>query len=163
MKRFLLLFIFLIFVFIPVFSAKYVGAKKCKLCHNSTRNGKVYDTLYKTKHSKAFDGLVEDGKADDPYCVVCHTTGFNEGGYKMGSPDSYNDKFKGVQCEECHGPGSDYMKNEIMKNRKRAIAKGLKIPNKTHCIKCHDKKKYPWAKTFNYKERLKKIYHKYIK
>ena len=109
------------------------------------------------------EGLVEDGKADDPYCVVCHSTGFDEGGYKMGAPDSYNDKYKGVQCEECHGPGSDYMKNSIMKDRKKAIANGLKIPNEKHCRKCHDRKKYPWAKKFVYKDRLKKIEHTYSK
>ncbi|MEN8154637.1 MAG: multiheme c-type cytochrome [Acidobacteriota bacterium] len=161
MNRTFLFSLLIVLIIIPVHSAKYVGAKKCKLCHNSKRHGKVYEKLYTTKHSKSFDGLVEDGKADDPYCLVCHTTGFNEGGYKMGAPDSYNDKFKGVQCEECHGPGSDYMKSAIMKNRKKAIAKGLKVPDKKHCIKCHDKKKYPWAKDFNYSKRLKKIDHKY--
>lgn len=161
MKRILMAMVLLSFILLPAYSAKYVGAKKCKLCHNSTRHGKAYDTLYHTKHSKAFAGLVEDGKADDPYCVVCHTTGFNEGGYKMGAPDTYNSKFEGVQCEECHGPGSEYMKKDIMKNRKKAIAKGLRIPSEKHCVKCHDKKKYPWAKKFVYKERLKKIDHRY--
>ncbi|MCK4888391.1 MAG: hypothetical protein KAS97_00585 [Candidatus Aminicenantes bacterium] len=161
MKRILISIILSALILTPVYSAKYVGAKKCKLCHNSTRNGKAYETLYHTKHSKAFAGLVEDGKADDPYCVVCHTTGFNEGGYKMGAPDTYNSKFEGVQCEECHGPGSEYMKKDIMKSRKKAMSKGLKIPNEKQCIKCHDKKKYPWAKKFVYKERLKKIDHKY--
>lgn len=159
MKKFVFIFIIVQLLVIPGFSAKYVGAKKCKLCHNSARNGKAYEKLYQTKHSKAFEGLVEDGKADDPYCVVCHSTGFGEGGYKMGASVAANEIFKGVQCEECHGPGSEYMKSSIMKDRKKAIAKGLKIPNEKHCRKCHDKKKYPWAKTFNYKKRLKKIDH----
>ena len=161
MKRIFYSFFLCALLFLPDYPATYVGASKCRLCHNSATHGKAYDTLYKTKHSKAFDGLVEDGKADDPYCVVCHTTGFDEGGYRMGAPDTYNNKFKGVQCEECHGPGSDYMKRDIMKDRKKAVSKGLKVPNETHCIKCHDKKKYPWAKTFNYRERLKKIDHTY--
>ena len=161
MKRLFFTSLYLCLILFPVYSAKYVGAKKCKLCHNSAKHGKAYDTLYKTKHSKAFEGLVEDGKADDPYCIVCHSTGFNEGGYKMGASDSYNNDFKGVQCEECHGPGSDYIKNEIMKNRKKAVLNGLKIPNEKLCIKCHDKKKYPWAKSFIYKDRIKKIDHTY--
>ena len=161
MKRIVMAIALLSIFLLPVYSAKYVGAGKCKLCHNSTRHGEAYSTLYKSKHSKAFKGLVDDGKADDPYCLVCHTTGFNEGGYKMGSPDTYNSKFKGVQCEECHGPGSDYIKSNIMKDKKKAIAKGLKTPDEKLCIKCHDKKKYPWAKKFVYKERLKKINHKY--
>jgi len=159
MKKNMFILVVILLLIFPLFSAKYVGAKKCRLCHNSSRNGKAYEKLYQTKHSKAFEGLVEDGKADDPYCVVCHSTGFGEGGYRMGASESYNEKFKGVQCEECHGPGSDYIKNEIMKDRKKAVAKGLKIPGKKLCVKCHDKKKYPWAKTFNYKERLKKIDH----
>ncbi len=159
MIRILSVFILILLTFIQLSPAEYVGAKKCKLCHNSSKHGKAYDKLYRTKHSKAYEGLVAEGKEDDPYCIECHTTGFGNGGFKIGKSETYN--LKGVQCEECHGAGSEYIYNSIMKNKKKAISKGLIIPNKRLCMKCHDRKKYPWAKKFVYKERLKKIDHRF--
>ncbi|MEN8153760.1 MAG: multiheme c-type cytochrome [Acidobacteriota bacterium] len=159
MKKIFIFITILLISFFTAFSARYVGSKKCKMCHNSAKHGKAYDILYKTKHSNAFKGLVEDGKETDPVCVECHSTGFNEGGYKIGAPETY--KFEGVQCEECHGPGSKYTKISIMKNKKLAIKNGLRIPDKKRCLKCHDREKYPWAKEFIYKDRLKKIDHTY--
>ena len=160
MRRIILFNLFILLFFSMVFTAKYVGAKKCKMCHNSGKHGKAYEKLYRTKHSLTFQDLVKEEKDKDPYCVVCHTTGFNKGGYRIGAPDAK--KFEGVQCEVCHGPGSEYMKSDIMKDRKKAIASGLIIPTKETWLHCHDKNKYPWAKDFNYEERLKKIDHRYL-
>ena len=43
-----------------------------------------------------------------------------------------------VQCEACHGPGSDYMKMNIMKDKKLAIENGLILPDEKVCKKCHN-------------------------
>jgi DnaJ-class molecular chaperone len=48
-----------------------------------------------------------------------------------------------VECETCHGPGSDYMKMSVMKDVAAAKAAGLIIPTKADCAKCHGKGKVP--------------------
>ena len=66
--------------------AKYIGAKKCKTCHNSDKNGAQYKKWSGEKHSKAYEALKsESAKAkakaagvEDPLtsekCLSCHTT-----------------------------------------------------------------------------------------
>ena len=44
----------------------------------------------------------------------------------------------GVQCEACHGPGSEYKSMSIMKDREKAMANGLLIPDEKTCFKCHN-------------------------
>jgi len=38
----------------------YVGAKKCKMCHNSSKAGKQYTIWSASAHSKAFANLAEE-------------------------------------------------------------------------------------------------------
>lgn len=43
-----------------------------------------------------------------------------------------------VDCETCHGKGSDYAKMWIMKDKEAAKAAGLIAkPDKENCLKCH--------------------------
>ena len=44
------------------------------------------------------------GETDNPECVGCHTTGYGEPGGLGELTESNVRRFKGVQCEECHGP-----------------------------------------------------------
>jgi len=45
-----------------------------------------------------------------------------------------------TDCEACHGPGSDYKKMSIMKDRAKAEAAGLIMPTLESCNeKCHAK------------------------
>jgi len=85
----------------------YLGAEKCgKMCH------KVEFTSWSaSKHAKAFESLkpADQAKAD---CVGCHVTGGKK-------------EMPGVQCEECHGAGSDYNKLAVMKDKAKAVAAGL--------------------------------------
>jgi hypothetical protein len=48
-----------------------------------------------------------------------------------------------LDCEGCHGPGSDYMKMSVMKDPAAAKAAGLIVPDKAACAKCHGKDKVP--------------------
>ena len=48
-------------------------------------------------------------------------------------------KAKGVECETCHGPGADYWKAAIMKNRAEAVKNGLILPDVASCKQCHPK------------------------
>ena len=65
---------------------------------------------------------------------------------------------EGVSCETCHGPGSAYKTNTIMKDQAKAIAKGLIIPDQKLCEGCHNEEN-PFHKPFNYEEALKTIAH----
>jgi hypothetical protein len=119
----------------------YLGAEKCgKMCH------KVEFTSWSAgKHAKAFDSLkpADQAKAD---CVGCHVTGGKK-------------ELPGVQCEECHGAGSDYNKLAIMKDKAKAQAAGLVLPTEKDCVKCHNKKS-PNFKGFNFAEASKKVHDK---
>ncbi len=151
----------IVFVFCGLtFSADYIGAKKCKMCHKSEKKGKVYGKWMESTHAKAFETLKKKGEDKNPKCLECHTTAFNKGGYKIG--DANAAKFEGVQCEVCHGAGSAYKKMSIMKDKAKSIENGLIVPDEALCKKCHNKNS-PTFKGFNYKEALKKIDHIYRK
>jgi hypothetical protein len=122
-------------------SRTYLGADKCgRLCHKVE-----YTSWLKTKHAKAFDSLKPEDKAKQE-CVQCHITG--------GKTD-----LPGVQCEACHGPGSEYAKLGIMKVRDKAVAAGLVLPTEKNCVTCHNKKS-PTFKGFNFAEMAPKVHDK---
>ena len=126
----------------------YVGAQKCKICHQDE-----YKVWSNEKHSKAWDALKpeEQKKAE---CVKCHTTG------GAANPN--------VQCEACHGPGSEYSKPIIMNKAKwqadpagqlkLAMQAGLIKPDEKVCTSCHNKQS-PNFKPFNFEEYKAKIKH----
>jgi Cytochrome c554 and c-prime len=162
MKKLILMIICFVFVFSLTYSAdpQYIGAKKCKMCHKSKKKGDIWQKWMDSKHAHAMDTLRKEKEDKNPECVQCHVVAFNKGGYKIGDPN--NAKFEGVQCENCHGPGSLYKKMSIMKDRKKSMENGLIIPDEKTCLECHNKKS-PKFKGWNYKEYLKKIDHKYTK
>lgn len=140
---------------------KYVGVKKCKMCHKGERKGNVYEKWMEKAHAKAFETLKKEGQEKNPKCLECHTTAFNQGGYKLDDPKASN--FEGVQCESCHGPGSVFKKTSIMKNREMALKNGLIDINEKTCTVCHDGTKCEHAKGFDYQKGLKTIDHTYTK
>jgi hypothetical protein len=83
---------------VPEGQAGYVGVAKCSECHAEER--KVWDA---TSHAKAYATLSKDFKEFNLECVSCHVTGYGKAG---GSTVAHNEPLRGVQCEECHGPGS---------------------------------------------------------
>ena len=42
-----------------------------------------------------------------------------------------------LDCEDCHGPGSEYKSKAVMKDPAKAEAAGLVMPDKAFCAKCH--------------------------
>jgi hypothetical protein len=134
---------------------RYVGAKKCKMCHL-----KEYNSWAETKMAKSFEllkpGVAAEAKKShgldpakdytaDVNCIACHTTGY-------GKPGGFVDLAKtpdlvGVQCEVCHGPGEKYLQKEFMslqnKEYKKAdlVAVGLVGEiTKSTCESCHNTK-----------------------
>jgi hypothetical protein len=153
---------------------KYVGVDKCKGCHKGVKKGKQYEIWKESKHAKAYEALKSEKAAqiakekglkvpayEAPECLKCHVTGYGL------SAEFFGKKFRmedGVQCEACHGPGSDYRKMKIMKDRAKSIENGLNpilVSDGTaekHCRKCHNEES-PTFKEFNFKEMWSKIAH----
>lgn len=150
---------------------KYVGVTKCVgACHKTEAQGKQLDIWKNSAHANAWKTLeteeankIAKEKGFDkpavevPECVKCHVLS------KEINPDELAetfDKTEGVQCESCHGPGSDYMKLSIMKDRQKSIENGLFIPqNKEEfCTGCHNDQS-PTFKGFDYESYWAKIQH----
>ena len=64
----------------------------------------------------------------------------------------------GVQCEACHGAGSDYAKMHIMKDLEKAKAAGLIIPDEKTCLTCHNNEG-PNFESFDYELFFEMIAH----
>jgi len=145
----------------------YVGVKKCAKCHKSEKRGNQFAKWEASKHASAYKTLESDKAKetakkkgiDDPTksekCLKCHVTAYGVDKKLLG--DKFDPK-AGVQCEACHGPGSDYDKMKTMKDRDKAIAKGLVIPDEKVCVKCHNEES-PFYKKFDFKAFFEKIKH----
>ncbi len=118
----------------------YVGMANCKGCHT-----KIYDFVEGTKHVKAYETLREKERQFEPDCIGCHTTGFNKpGGF---TNVLAADNLLGVQCEDCHGPGSLH----ITDNKKYRMQN---LTAEANCVTCHTPDN---DNNFVYAEKLKKI------
>lgn len=159
--------------------ATYVGAEKCGDCHT-----KAFKKWKRTKHSHAFESLerARKGHKDhgitrvfDAECLTCHVTGWypeNVLRYKSGFlnqkfAETEEDKrlsplLRGVQCENCHGPGSrhvELIESEIMDDliaAKKEMRVTLKTAKKTLCYSCHDLDNSPH---FDFEKYWKRIQH----
>lgn len=146
---------------------KFVGAAKCKMCHNAADKGAQYIKWSQSKHAKALEALKSDeakkiaknkGIANpliDAKCLKCHSTDF---GAAANLKDGITAN-EGVSCESCHGAGSAFKTMSVMKNLADAKSKGLIIPNEKVCIKCHNAES-PTFKSFDFKTYSAKIAHK---
>lgn len=100
---------------------KYVGSESCKLCH-----APEYQKWLETGHAKAYATLVEGGYQFDPECVVCHVVGLDwESGFVS---EQETPGLKNVDCENCHGPGSQHVKT---------YGTADTAGPKSSCIDCH--------------------------
>jgi len=145
---------------------KYIGADKCKLCHNKPATGDQYAKWLKDPHSKAIKTLSNQASMDyakkngianpakDAKCLKCHSTYDRAAAKLRGSILAT----EGLSCETCHGPGSSYKTPAIMKNQKMALTLGLIKPDKDLCLQCHNKEN-PFFKEFNYETYSAKIAH----
>ena len=93
-----------------------------------------------TATAKAADGYAQE-------CLRCHATNGTESLY-------------GVECEACHGPGSEYWPIPAMMDTKEAVALGLLLRDQTLCDGCHDGKDHHSkvvVGTFKHDHREKKV------
>lgn len=132
---------------------KYIGAAKCKMCHNKPDKGEQYNIWAASPHANAMKSLNAE-EAKNPKCLKCHSTA------AAANPDLVETITvnEGVSCESCHGPGSVYKNMAIMKDRTKSLASGLILPEEKVCKKCHNEES-PHYKGFNYTEYVAKIAH----
>ena len=169
MKKILLVLIILmaLSLILTLFSQEitYVGAAKCKICHRTEKQGQQHPTWEESKHSKSYAALASEQAitvakeagidvppAESPKCLNCHSPLFEKAAEL---------KEEGVSCEVCHGPGSEYKKLSVMKDRAASVASGLMVYDSTdavkkQCLSCH---KNAHGKTFDFEAAWEKIKH----
>ncbi|MHC4547641.1 MAG: multiheme c-type cytochrome [Planctomycetota bacterium] len=128
----------------PTAGSTYLGQKACKKCHM-----KQHRTWRKMMHAKAWETLPEkyrtpDEKDEDGrVCMSCHVTGWGEkdrGGFADAGASEH---LLGVQCEACHGPGSQHKEagQKVLDEKRKTFNEGEKtfINRKTTgCANCHN-------------------------
>jgi len=98
----------------------YLGAEFCQRCHKAE-----YDQWKTTKHSRAWQTLVDAKKDANAECIGCHVVGYKlAGGFQTGDDAP---KLGNVQCENCHGMGTQH--DAYPKQSPRITA--------ATCQKCH--------------------------
>ncbi len=121
----------------PAGGVRYVSAEVCNTCH--IQKGLEWEL---TGHADALPALLSSDHVSDT-CVPCHVVGLddnpNNSGYDDPNP-AVAAKFGGVQCENCHGAGSEHIKTYI----------GLDSPlGGELCGQCHEGSHHPtyteWA------------------
>ncbi|MFZ1291606.1 MAG: multiheme c-type cytochrome [Melioribacteraceae bacterium] len=133
----------------PMFN--YIGTEACGKCHKSEKQGKQLIIWKESIHAGAYKTLLSEdaikiakemGFDKLPHelveCLVCHASGYDVDNERLEVGFKIED---GVQCETCHGAGSEYKTIKIMKDRNLALQKGLNnIFEKTEelCTGCHN-------------------------
>lgn len=151
----------------------YVGVSTCGMCHKKESSGAQLSKWEESAHSKAFKTLQTeeadkiakdlghgDKAAEAPACLKCHVTGYDLPEARLEKKFSMED---GVQCETCHGPGSEYKSMKIMKDHQLAVENGMTdfVNDKAiqdFCVTCHNEES-PTYKEFNFEEMWSKIAH----
>lgn len=128
----------------------YVGARVCAGCHAGPGMGYQFGLWLHSKHSQAYAVLAKpeskriaklSGIREEPQetftCLGCHSSGAQAEDWEK------DDTFRiadGVQCESCHGPGSEYMAADVMSDPEAAMKAGLLMPGPETCMSCHKPK-----------------------
>ena len=151
----------------------YVGEKKCRACHGGYAADSSFNVWRLSAHARAYSVLTLPEAFDiaelsgisvhpqkSPVCLGCHTTAPTSEDWEL---DEGVHREDGVQCEACHGPGSEYMFSEIKKNPQKAMEAGLLMPVEEDCMVCHIEKGTHVAivksKKFDFKTAMAGIAH----
>jgi YVTN family beta-propeller protein len=127
----------------------YVGAEVCGGCHGGPKRDQL-DRWYLSPHARAYAALalpeaaeiarisgIDEDPFSSPICLGCHATASDVEAWELDPTFHISD---GVQCERCHGPGSEYMAAEVMADLEAAMAAGLQKPDSRTCMVCHKEK-----------------------
>lgn len=151
---------------------QYIGSKKCGMCHKTAKQGEQLKIWEASSHAKTYE-VLKSAKADEiakgkglgkaveaKECLTCHVTGYGKDAKMFDKSFSMEE---GVQCEACHGPGSEYKNMKTMKDHAKAVAAGMtefkdEAAIEALCKTCHNEKS-PTYKKFVFKESWAKIAH----
>jgi len=107
---------------------RYLGIETCARCHDRTAGDFLMSPHYRT-----FRRLTESGNERNPKCLPCHTTGYARfSGYDPEADEKGGINLRGVQCEACHGQGTNHSRDGKYSERARKA-----------CRECHDAKMSP--------------------
>jgi hypothetical protein len=122
-------------------SPSYLGVGTCLSCHLD-----AFEVYRETAHARAFETLAAEFVHRDSNCVGCHVTGYREaGGFSGIRARGALIDLVDVQCEACHGPGSQH-------NRDGSY---LALAEKS-CVRCHTESEDP---DFDFERDWQKIEH----
>lgn len=151
---------------INITGARYMGVETCASCHSGSSYTpgitSVYPTYTNTAHASFFT-LAIDGLESSHYsknCIACHTVGYdtnsfaNNGGFddvaaalgwtfptvltngNWASMPSTLQNLANIQCENCHGPGSQHVQ---FYNGSPANTNAITVSYAAgDCSQCHD-------------------------
>jgi len=162
MRRYLILTLIIIVLAGALWAAEgqrkhpvYVGVKVCANCHQgkgirhddlpdqfsrwlASKHATAYAVLAKPEAKKIakLSGIPQEPQ-ESPMCLGCHATGAHSEAWEKDQTFFTED---GVQCEKCHGPGSEYIDIAIMMDSEAAMKAGLMMPTLQDCMGCHQVK-----------------------
>jgi hypothetical protein len=115
----------------------YVGSQKCAECHEAQAQFWQH-----TKHAAAYETLVKVRKQFSLDCIRCHVTGWQQAGgvCRIDRTAARKD----VQCEACHGPGSEHVVDDTGGHIKGEVTA-------TVCMRCHEAANSPHFDYLKYK------------
>ena len=117
----------------------YVGAELCMRCH--VKEGEAWKM---TSHAQAFATLVNLKQESAEGCASCHASGYlKPGGFVSGAATP---KMSNVQCESCHGMGTEH----------EAFSAAPARIDASTCTQCHTPK---GDAHFNFETALPRIVH----
>jgi len=119
--------------------ALYVGEESCRSCHSQDGSARLCTSEPAPKHADAFEALLTadaheiaalSGVITPPIrtmvCLECHSAGMDVGPRWQAPTFRKQD---GVQCESCHGPGSQHAD--------QPASFPLPVMTRSDCVVCH--------------------------
>ncbi|HEU5396883.1 MAG TPA: cytochrome c3 family protein, partial [Verrucomicrobiae bacterium] len=150
-------------VSIRVTGATYLGVQTCAACHSGAFANvpNMYQTFTNTLHASYFKRAI-NGQLSSHYnssCIQCHTTGYDTNSFAVNNGFDDIAKLYGwtfptvltngnweampsdlqnvanINCENCHGPGSQHMFSDGVTGNTNAISVNYFAGD---CSQCHD-------------------------
>jgi hypothetical protein len=120
---------------------RYLGQETCERCHAG-----LIDRLAASRHYRAYETLLQRGEEGNGNCLSCHTTGFGRfSGFDPAGEEKTGKNLRGVQCEECHGPGTTH-------SREGAYIETAR----NSCRRCHTSH---WSPDFDFETYWERLPH----
>ena len=123
----------------PAYVEECLGVEaSCVRCHQSE-----YDQWKDTPHASAYSTLERSHQATNPECLRCHTTCYFD--MPLDGSVAVKEELRNVQCESCHGKGTDHARDGSY----GAITEAT-------CAGCHDEENSP---DFDFAKYLELVSH----